>query len=80
MATVGAFEAKTRLSELLERARGGERILITKRGEPIAVLGPLPEEPRLSPSEAGQRLLQLRATLPKTKLALRQLRDEGRRR
>ncbi len=35
---VGAFEAKTRLSELLEQARGGAVFRITRRGRPIAEL------------------------------------------
>jgi prevent-host-death family protein len=42
---VGAFEAKTRLSELLEQVRKGAVFFITKRGHPIAELRPvtLPE-------------------------------------
>lgn len=39
MKTIGAFDAKTHLSNLLERASQGEEIIITKRGEPYAVLG-----------------------------------------
>jgi prevent-host-death family protein len=42
MDTIGAFEAKNRLGELLERAANGESIVITKRGRPLAVLGPVP--------------------------------------
>lgn len=42
MDTIGAFEAKNRLGELLERAAKGESIVITKRGRPLAVLGPVP--------------------------------------
>ncbi len=42
---IGAFDAKTRLSELLEQVRKGATFLITKRGHPIAELRPvkLPE-------------------------------------
>jgi prevent-host-death family protein len=42
---VGAFEAKTRLSELLEQVRQGAVFFITRRGQPIAELRPvnLPE-------------------------------------
>ena len=39
--TVGAFEAKTHFSKLLERAHDGEEIVITHRGEPYARLVPL---------------------------------------
>ena len=41
--TVGAFEAKTKLSELLDKVEHGERVIITKRGKPVAMIGPLPE-------------------------------------
>jgi prevent-host-death family protein len=35
---VGAFEAKTKLSELLDRVEAGETITITRRGRPVAQL------------------------------------------
>lgn len=38
MSTIGAYEAKTRLSELLDRAERGERIVITRNGRPSAIL------------------------------------------
>ena len=41
MITVGLFEAKNRLPELLDRAAKGETIIITKRGQPTAMLGPV---------------------------------------
>jgi prevent-host-death family protein len=36
--TIGAFEAKTHLSSLLDRVTKGEDFLITKRGRPVARL------------------------------------------
>ena len=39
---IGAFEAKTRLSELLERVDRGQVYVITKRGRPVAELRPVP--------------------------------------
>jgi prevent-host-death family protein len=44
MRQMGLFEAKQKLSELVERAGRGERIGITKRGKLAAVLGPAQEE------------------------------------
>lgn len=46
---IGAFEAKTRLSELLEHVRQGRSYRITRRGRPIAELRPIaaPERSRL---------------------------------
>jgi len=41
MTEVGVETLKDRLSEYLERAREGERILITERGKSIALLGPI---------------------------------------
>ncbi len=38
MRSVGLFEAKNKLSELVEAARGGEEIVLTKRGKPVARL------------------------------------------
>jgi prevent-host-death family protein len=38
---IGVFEAKTRLSELLEKVREGQVFFITKRGHPIAELRPV---------------------------------------
>ncbi|MEO1018441.1 MAG: type II toxin-antitoxin system prevent-host-death family antitoxin [Pseudomonadota bacterium] len=46
MITVGAFEAKTHLSSLLERVEHGEEVLITRRGKAIA---------KLIPAEAAER-------------------------
>lgn len=44
--TVGAYEAKTHLAELLDRVEQGETVHITRRGKLIAELGPpkAPEE------------------------------------
>lgn len=41
METVGAFEAKTHLSALLERVERGESITITRHGTPVARLVPV---------------------------------------
>ena len=44
MRKVGLFEAKQKLSELVERAAQGERIGITRRGKLVASIGPVPSE------------------------------------
>ena len=38
---VNLYDAKTRLSELVDRAAKGEEIIIAKSGRPLARLGPL---------------------------------------
>lgn len=49
MITVGSFEAKTKLAELLDKVEGGETVTITRRGKPVArlvTLGSTGEEPK----------------------------------
>jgi prevent-host-death family protein len=41
---VGAFEAKTHLSQLLDAVEAGERIVITRHGKPVAELSPPPKK------------------------------------
>ena len=43
---VNIYEAKTRLSELVEQAHCGETIVIAKAGRPLAKLVPLDAAPR----------------------------------
>jgi prevent-host-death family protein len=43
MGEVGIKALKDHLSEVLRRARQGERIVVTDRGRPVAVLGPVEE-------------------------------------
>jgi len=40
MASVGVRELKTHLSRYLRRAQRGERIIVTDRTRPVAVIGP----------------------------------------
>jgi prevent-host-death family protein len=38
MIAVGTYEAKTRLSELIEKVEAGETVVITRHGKPVARL------------------------------------------
>ena len=51
MKTIGAFEAKTHLSYLLEKVGQGESFLITKRGKPVASLSPVSSVKRQGPRD-----------------------------
>jgi prevent-host-death family protein len=51
---VGIQELRARLSELLERVRGGERLLVTVRGEPVAELIPHSPERQAPLVEKGR--------------------------
>ena len=41
VATVGSFEAKTKLAELLDKDDAGQTVTITRRGTPVAQLVPI---------------------------------------
>jgi prevent-host-death family protein len=41
METIGLFEAKTHLSELVARAERGEEVVITRHNKPVAKLVPI---------------------------------------
>lgn len=41
MAQIGMHEAKTKLSQLVERAEAGEDIIIARNGKPVARLVPV---------------------------------------
>jgi prevent-host-death family protein len=77
MRTVGLFEAKQKLSELVERAGSGERIGITRRGRLTAVIVPAEEEVNLRQVFAQIGEIQTRARKPK-RLPIKALIDEGR--
>lgn len=46
-------EAKTNLSQLVERAEAGEDVVIQRNGKPVARLVPIDEEPRSLASVRG---------------------------
>jgi prevent-host-death family protein len=60
MMSVDIFEAKTHLGPLLERASKGERIIITDRGRPVAVLGPPEARSGQDTAEIGREMLAYR--------------------
>lgn len=79
MKSVGAFEAKTRLNELLRRVSDGETIRITRRGVPIAKLVPLENKGKEDVVKAVRELREIRKKLSLGGLSIRKLIDEGRR-
>jgi prevent-host-death family protein len=77
---VGAYEAKTHLSELLDRVVNGETITITRRGDPIAILAPAPLARKPSPEELVESLRAFRRQHPMSLdgLSIKALIEEGR--
>jgi prevent-host-death family protein len=60
MESVGTFEAKTHLTRLLERVAKGERIVITNRGKPVAMLVPPDVAERADSADVGRAMLAYR--------------------
>jgi prevent-host-death family protein len=77
MRKVGAFEAKTHLSELLSAVEAGETVTITRRGKPVAQIVPITPDR----SVAMKQLVALRDRVrePLTREDILSARDEGRR-
>ncbi|WP_018938735.1 MULTISPECIES: type II toxin-antitoxin system Phd/YefM family antitoxin [unclassified Thioalkalivibrio] len=62
--TIGAHDAKTRLSGFLRKVQAGGRFTITQRGRPVAALVPLEEDDIPRRVQAAQTLRQLMADAP----------------
>jgi prevent-host-death family protein len=81
MESVGSFEAKTHLPQLLERVAQGEEFTITKHGKPVARLVPaVPAKPK---ADVRQVIEELKAFSKGNTLGegvtVRDLIEEGRR-
>jgi prevent-host-death family protein len=63
---VGAYEAKTHFSELLERVAAGEQITITRHGAPVARL--VPVHPILSEEERRAAVVAMRQLASRNRL------------
>lgn len=79
MRTIGSYEAKTRLPELLRQVEQGEHFTITRRGVPIAQIVGI--ENAVDDRQATiNRMKAARARRPATSVGeLLAARDEGRR-
>jgi prevent-host-death family protein len=80
MKTVGAFEAKTHLSEMLAQVARGESFLITKRGKPMATLSPVSLAKKQGPKDAilAFRRRFAKSLKPTSLKEILELRDFGR--
>ena len=77
METVGLFEAKNKLSELVSRASRGQKIGITRHGKLTALI--VPAEPQRSLEDIFRDIerIRKRAKLPKG-VTVKDLIEEGR--
>ncbi len=77
--TLGAYEAKTHLSSLLERVAQGEEFTITKHGVAVARLVPVASRCKADVRAAIQAIRELRKGNRLGGLRIRDLIEEGRR-
>ena len=79
--TVGAFEAKTHLSELLQKVEEGGTFVITRHGKPIAQLIPIADatdDARRKRERVIDGMLEMRKKHSLGKFTARELIDHGR--
>ncbi len=80
MRKVGTFEAKNKLSELLDMVESGEEVLITRHGKEVARL--VPPNTRFNQSEAreaARRIREMSRGIRLDGLSIKALIEEGRR-
>lgn len=74
---VSAYDAKTHLPKLLERAEKGERFVITRHGKPVAQLIPFAGGDAAAISEAMETVATARAKLARKGVTLKSLLEDG---
>ncbi len=79
MSEIGAFEAKTRLPQLLQRVEAGERFVITRHSRPVAELVPFRSLDSGKVRAAIEALKQFQRTHSLDGLPVRQIIEEARR-
>jgi prevent-host-death family protein len=76
---VGAFEAKSRLGQLLDWVEAGEEVVITRRGKVVArMVPPNMAFDRERGRQAVQRIREMRKGVRLGDLAIKDLINEGR--
>jgi prevent-host-death family protein len=79
MRTVGAYEAKTHLSQLIEEVTRGGQVAITKNGTPVALLIPVPSTQKPDAREVIRQLQEFRRGITLGGISVREMIEEGRR-
>ena len=79
MKSIGADEAKTHLSHLLDEAENGHRTTITRNGRPVAVIGPAPTSLARDRERVVRQLREFRRGITTGGASIREMLEEGRR-
>jgi prevent-host-death family protein len=76
---IGAYEAKTKLPELLRQVQAGKRFTITNRGKPVAELGPPSTREKPDAKTAIDAFQAFRKANPvRQRVNIKELIEEGR--
>jgi prevent-host-death family protein len=79
MRTIGSYQLKTHLAEILDAVEHGQTVVVTRHGKPIARISPNAETRREQARQAVEALLAFqRIRLPKG-VTIRNLVQQGRR-
>ena len=57
---IGAFEAKTHFSQIIDKAEKGADFIVTRRGKPVAKIIPFEKEKEMTRKEALEKLIEMR--------------------
>jgi prevent-host-death family protein len=79
MQDIALFEAKNKLSALLDQVAAGEEFLITRHGKPVARLAPVtPTFDRAKAKQAAKMLLEASKGVTLGGLSIKEMVNEGR--
>jgi prevent-host-death family protein len=79
MERIGIYDARSKLSELIERVQSGEEVVLTRHGEPVARLVPEKRRQKRSRAATVARIRSLARKLDIRDIDIRKLIEEGRR-
>ena len=78
MTTIGAYDAKTHFSKLVERVANGEHITITRHGVPVMTMQPVSTGPKTPPKDVIAAIKAFRKDQRLEGISIREMIEEGR--
>jgi prevent-host-death family protein len=80
MAAIGIYEAKSRLSQLVEQVEAGQEVVLTRRGKPVAKIVPAKTGAQIDNSAAVDEIIAFSKTLKGVpRFDVRKALEQGRR-
>jgi len=79
MERIGLYDAKARLSEIVQRVESGSEVVITRRGKAVARIVPIKVLGQDRRNDAAKRIRELREKWAIGRVDIRKLIEEGRR-